>query len=339
MKLFKNKPRWDLDEAARRAERAYGLLTGEDRATLEARGLAGAAEPFRRDLDVMAEARVSAVADLQAQKGATGGKRDAAEDGHDFVMVVRQTAERLDPLNQELKCLLGVGDRLKARQVTRVLANLDKIVELGGPHGDALAPSGITSAHIAEAAELAAALRTKKRAKENKVETRVDHTSDRRALHLRVEATVDRIGMAGIAAFRKDLPKRARYEALFASAIPAAPPVVLTGADADAAHEAEAEAEAEADAHAEAEADADADADAEHEAEHEAEADADAERRPLAEARATCEHEGHVADDGRAGRGRRCVVRGGLWAARSPGLRDRLRGAERLPRRRPAAVQ
>ncbi|HEV8323612.1 MAG TPA: hypothetical protein VG389_18485 [Myxococcota bacterium] len=217
MTPFKSKPRWELEEAARRGERAYGLLTGEDRATLEARGLAGTAEAFRLDLDAMAEAGVNAVADLQAQRGATGGKCDAAQDGHDFVMVVRQTAERLDPFNQELHRRLGVGDRLKARQVTRVLASLDKIVELGGPYADVLAPSGITPAHIAEAAELAAALRTKKRAKENKVQTRVDNTSDRRALHLRVESTVDRIGVAGIAAFRKDLPKRAQYEALFAS--------------------------------------------------------------------------------------------------------------------------
>jgi len=226
MKLLKNKPRWEIEDAVRRGERAYGLLTGEDRATLEARGLAGTAEGFRLDLDAMAEASVLAVRDLLAQKGATGGKLDAAQDGHDFVMVVRETVERLDPLNQELHRMLGVGDDLRADEANRVLANLDKIVELGGENGDGLEPSGVNAAHVAEAAELAAALRAKKRAKATKVEDRVENTGERHALQLRVESTVDQVGMAGIAAFRHDAVKRARYEALFAS--PAAEAAALT---------------------------------------------------------------------------------------------------------------
>jgi hypothetical protein len=237
MKLLKNKPRWEIEDAVRRGERAYGLLTGEDRATLEARGLAGTAEGFRLDLDAMAEASVRAVRDLLAQKGATGGKLDAAQDGHDFVMVVRETVERVAPKDLELHRTIGVGDGVKANEPDRVLAALDQIVELGGENADGLVPSGVSAACVQEAAELAAALRTKKRAKDDKVVARASGTEARTALHLRVESTVDQVGTTGMAAFRKDPVKRARYEALFASPGPeaAAPapsqPADPTGAD------------------------------------------------------------------------------------------------------------
>jgi len=226
MRLQKKNPRWELEDAARRAVEANRLLA-EDRAVLEPRLPTGTVDAFRTDVDAIREASVDAVGDLLAQKGATGGQSELAGEGHRFVVLMREQVERQAPGAFELHRSLGVGDNLQPRQVVRVLANLDKLVALGGAAGDGLVPYGVTVADVQEAARLAEALRAKKRAQDEKKSARSDGVDGRRVLQLRVEATIDRIGTAGKTEFRKDPLKRARYAALFASPSPspAAAPV------------------------------------------------------------------------------------------------------------------
>ena len=219
MRLRKNTPRWEVEDAYRRAQEALRLLA-EDRALLEPRLPSGAVDAFRADLGALAEAGVQRIGDLLAQKGATGGNADLAREGHAVVMIVREQLRRQAPGAAELQRAVGVGDNLRPHEVIRVLANLDQIVAQGGAAGDALAPYGVTVADVAEAARLADALRAKKRAQHARKAARAGGTDARCALQLRVESAIDRIGTAGKMEFRKDAVKRARYHALFTAAQP-----------------------------------------------------------------------------------------------------------------------
>jgi hypothetical protein len=220
MRLRKNTPRWELEDAHRRAQEAYRLLA-EDRALIEPRLPPGAVDAFRADLDALAEAGVERIGDLMAQKGATGGNADLAREGHAVVMIVREQLRRQAPGAAELHRAVGVGDNLRPHEVIRVLANLDQIVAQAGAGGDALVPYGVTVADVAEATRLADALRAKKRAQHARKTARARGTDDRHALQLRVESAIDRIGTAGKMEFRRDAVKRARYHALFTAAQPA----------------------------------------------------------------------------------------------------------------------
>ncbi|HEV8322281.1 MAG TPA: hypothetical protein VG389_11740, partial [Myxococcota bacterium] len=116
-------------------------------------------------------------------------------------------------------------------ETVKVLANLEKIVELGGASRDGLLQYGVAVVDVEEAVRLAALLVRKQEDQVGAKGDRSGATRDRTRLHLRVENTIDVIGLAGIATYPRDPVRRAPYEALFAS--PASPPPSSppTGAD------------------------------------------------------------------------------------------------------------
>ncbi|HEV8322295.1 MAG TPA: hypothetical protein VG389_11815 [Myxococcota bacterium] len=222
MKVTKKDPRWEIEEAGRRGEQAYRLLTGVDATDLAARVPLGTAEAFRVDVDALARARVDAVGTLRAQKGATAGKLEIGRQAHDLVMHVRNSVQRLAVGASQLHVTLGVGEDFRPRETVKVLANLGKIVELGGASHDGLVQYGVAVVDVEEAVRLAALLAAKQEDQVGAKGDRSGATRDRTRLHLRVETTIDVIGLAGIATYPHDPVRRAPYEALFAS--PASPP-------------------------------------------------------------------------------------------------------------------
>ncbi|HEV8325539.1 MAG TPA: hypothetical protein VG389_28280 [Myxococcota bacterium] len=229
MNMAKKSPRWDIEDAERRGEQAYRLLVGVDAPDLAVRVPLGTAEGFRVNLDALVQARVEAVGTLQAQKGATAGKHEIGQLGHDLVMFVRNSVQRLAVGAEQLHAMVGVGEKLRPQETVKVLANLEKIVELGGASRDGLVQYGVSVADVEEAVRLAALLLGKKDGQVGAKGDRSSATRDRTRLHLRVETTIDVIGLAGIATYARDPVRRAPYEALFAS--PASPSSPPTGTD------------------------------------------------------------------------------------------------------------
>lgn len=215
MASLSTKPRWTIEGERRRGKDAHDLAV-QDRAAIEGRLDAGRIEGIAADLVAIAAAPVGAQTDLIDQKAATGGERATAKDGHDMVMLARESAQRKAPGDLALLRGLGVGDSLRSSDTNGIVTVLQKLVELAGPQGTGLVHISIQPSDVKEAEKIASDLGGKDATQLQEMSDRKRGTESRTDLRLRVEAAVDDIAMAGQWAFRKDAAKRSRYEKLLA---------------------------------------------------------------------------------------------------------------------------
>lgn len=209
------KPRWDLEDAKRRA-RVAAHLAERHGAQLTPRLEAGLLDQLAADRIFLGDA--SDARPLTAQKVATATEREIAADAHDLVMTIRNVVARSGSANAALRTAIGIGDGLRKDDTKGVLAAL-KAIET---HAESLRAVGVHSDDVAEAAALAASLRAADDAQSTSMNARADSTEARVAAHLRLEAAVDSISSKGALAFRKDPLVRARFERLVADGGPQA---------------------------------------------------------------------------------------------------------------------
>ncbi|HEV8322531.1 MAG TPA: hypothetical protein VG389_13025 [Myxococcota bacterium] len=231
MLVTRETPRWKIAEALRRGERAYFLAIGDDSGAIQPR-LSRPIGDYRTDLDALVEAPFERREDLVAQKEATAAKHGAVKRGHRLVMRARRAARKRAPEAKALHKALGVGDDLDAADVDGVLVGLAAMVEHGGAAGDGLLPIGLLPEDVTAAAALAVEIRADRNAQRAKMGERVGGTDEREAVHVRVEATIDEVALAGMTAFRDDRVHYALYAELVADAgTPASTTSGAAGAD------------------------------------------------------------------------------------------------------------
>lgn len=210
-----SKPRWELNDALRRARVGAHLVTLHS-AEVVPRLDAGLMDQVATDRVFLGDA--SDAKPLTDQKTATTNERELAADGHDLVMAIREAVARSPKATETLKTAMGIGDGLRPTDTRGVLDTLGAV----GRNADALRAIGVQNQEIEEAASLATQLRGANAAQDVSIDARSDATHDRVTAQLRLEAAVDVISSQGALAFRKNAAVRERFERLVSSTGPLA---------------------------------------------------------------------------------------------------------------------
>jgi hypothetical protein len=211
------KPRWPTDDATRRARIAYRLAK-KHVATIGGRLDAGLLDQLEADRATLGDATAARTKALVGQKTATSHERGTAADGHALVMAIREAVSRTQTAPQALRTAIGIGDRLKAENTSKVVAALDSAVE----NAVALSFCGVTPDDIAEAKTLAEDLRAADTSQAGAKDARSDTTEDRTDTQLRIEKAIDQISSRGALAFRKNAVIAERFGRLVSSSGPTA---------------------------------------------------------------------------------------------------------------------
>jgi hypothetical protein len=207
------KTKWREDETIRRGKDAAHLAETH-RSVLEPRLPAGAIDGLRTDLALLTVSKADRKAGKTEQKGRTGKKRDAAEDGKDWVLTVRTMAKRTDGVSKgELKAL-GVGEPLSAKSSHSVTAAAEAILRAFEKNPELSRRIGLIEQDITDAQDITAELGTAGSEQSDVIIRNKDKTFDRNAVQMRIEAAVDMISTRGRMAFRNDRDVRDRFEAL-----------------------------------------------------------------------------------------------------------------------------
>lgn len=215
------RPKWKEVEAIRRARAALSLAE-QTADALQGRLPAGIADSLTTDIGLLTASGPDRLAALIEQKGATGDERVVARDGKDLVMTVREMAKRTRGIKQGDLKALGVGEKLSAVNTNAVAAALTAVLRAFDKKAELAQQIGVLQADLDEAAALVGALLSADGQQAQAIGERKDKTFDRKAVQLRIEASVDAISARGQMAFRSDPAMRARFEALVSGAGPAA---------------------------------------------------------------------------------------------------------------------
>jgi hypothetical protein len=207
------KPKWREDETIRRGENTLHLAETH-KAVLEPRLAAGTVDGLRTDLGLLSASGSDRKAGKTEQKGRTGKKRDAAEDGRDWVMTVRDMAQRtVGVSNGELKAL-GVGERVNVGSAKTVNAAIQACLRAFEKNPELPRTIGLIEQDVTEAKDILVELNFAGKDQNDVVLKNKDKTFDRNAVQMRIEAAVDMISARGQMAFRNDRDVRDRFEAL-----------------------------------------------------------------------------------------------------------------------------
>ncbi len=207
------KPKWREEETLHRGGDALHLCETHQ-AVLEARLPAGTVDGLRTDLGLLTVSGSDRKAGRTEQKGRTGKKHDAAEDGKDWVMTVRDMAQRTVGVGSgELKAL-GVGERVNVGSTKTVSAAISACLLAFKENPDLYRNIGLIESDLTDAEAISAELSAAGGDQNNTVLKNKDKTFDRNAVQMRIEAAVDMISSRGRMAFRNDRDIRDRFEAL-----------------------------------------------------------------------------------------------------------------------------
>lgn len=213
--MSKSTPRWELEDALRRARTADRLLERHT-AKVTPRLDEGTGAQLKADIALLGGPADGA--QLGTQKTATATEREIAADAHDLIMLMRNALRRSPKATQALRTAMGVGQQLNPAVTKAVLDALAAIAT----HAPALRECRIAEADIEEAASLATRLQAADATQKGAQGARTGSTEDRIDAQLRLEAAIDAIHVAGTLAFRKDAAIRGRFERLVSSSGPSA---------------------------------------------------------------------------------------------------------------------
>lgn len=208
--MARKTPRWDRDDALRRAESAVGLLD-KHIDVLGPRLPTGTSEQLKDD--IVTFRAISGGVALGVQKTATAIERELAKDGHDLVMAFREAVKRHPKGTAALRTAIGVGDNLDPSSTQDVLDALEAVAA----NAAGLRECGATEDDIAEAARIATELAAADQAQAGSKRARSSTAEDRIDLQLRIEAAINEIYVAARFAFRKEPATLARFARLVAS--------------------------------------------------------------------------------------------------------------------------
>jgi len=184
------KPRWPLDDTARRGQDAL-VLCMEYRAALEPRLGAGHIAGLEGDLPLLTGSPADRQATRTAQKGKTGEERDLAADGHDGVMTARTLARRTAGIPDGTLKALGVGEKLSKNNTDAVKGAVLAILNAADA-APGLAPRlGLLPADLDDGRAIADALGGADQAQADAMTTGKTKTFDENVVQLRVEAAVE----------------------------------------------------------------------------------------------------------------------------------------------------
>jgi len=212
----KTKPRWPLPDAVRRGQDAL-VLCIEYRATLEPRLSAGLIARIEEDLGLLEGSPADRQAAKTVKKGKTGAERDLASEGHDWVMLVRNLAQRSTGIAAGTLTALGVGENISDKNTNAVQGAMGAILAALDADPDLPPKLGLVPDDLEEARALASALGGADQAQTASENVRKAKTFDKNVTQLRLEAAVDEVSSRGQMAYRKDAVVRARFAALVAT--------------------------------------------------------------------------------------------------------------------------
>ncbi|MBI3180717.1 MAG: hypothetical protein HYZ28_01095 [Myxococcales bacterium] len=209
------KPRWNLEDALRRAASA-SRLAEKHKQQLTPRLDAGLGSQLTADRATLGDAEAKGMLALTAQKTSTSHERATADTAHHFVMAVRNAVDRTKGVPESLRTAIGIGDGLRPADTQKLVASLRAIAS----QASALTPCGVLASDIAKATTFAADLLTADTEQGKKRDDRAGHTEDRNDVQLRLEASVDQISARGALQFLSDKKTKERFERLVSASGP-----------------------------------------------------------------------------------------------------------------------
>jgi hypothetical protein len=207
------KPKWREVETIRRGGDALHLAETHQ-AVVEPRLAAGTMDGLRADLALLSASGPDRKASKTEQKGRTGKKRDAAEDGKDWTMIVRDMARRTVGVSSGDLKALGVGERVNVGSAKTVSAAVEACIRALVKNPELGRNIGLIDQDVTDAKAIIADLNSAGMVQTDVIIKNKDKTFDRNAVQMRIEAAVDMISSRGQMAFRNDRDIRDRFEAL-----------------------------------------------------------------------------------------------------------------------------
>jgi hypothetical protein len=207
------KPKWREDETIHWGGDALHLAETH-RSVLEGRLPAGAVDGLRADIGLLSASKADRKAGKTEQKGHTGKKRDTAEDGKDWALIVRNMAKRTEGITSgELKSL-GVGENISGKSSCGVSAAVRAILLTLRKNPELARKIGLIGQDETDAEGIMSDLGSAGSEQSEVITRNKDKTFDRNAVQMRIEAAIDMISARGQMAFRNDRDIRDRFEAL-----------------------------------------------------------------------------------------------------------------------------